>query len=139
LADTELEDLFEARRVIEKELAYLAALRASEEDLLTIAKTVEGMEKAIEARDKKEYAMMDMHFHESIAKASKNLVMCEIYYSIKNLVFRAVNKAGIINESLAFHKKIFEAIQQRRADEASELMLAHMKSVYAHLKDDGNK
>ncbi|WP_078409028.1 FadR/GntR family transcriptional regulator [Priestia abyssalis] len=134
-ADTELEDLFEARRIIEKELVYLAALRASNEDLVTIAKTIEGMEKAIEAHDQKEYVMMDMLFHESIAKASKNLVMCDLYNSIKNLVFQAVKKAGIMNESLVFHKKIYEAIKQRQADIASQMMLEHMQSVYTYLKD----
>lgn len=135
LSDTELEDIFETRRILEKELTYLAAKRASSEDLMTILKTIKGMEKAIEARDQKEYADMDLLFHESIAKASKNIVMQDLYNSIKNLVFRTVNKAGIINESLEFHQKIYHAIRQGQAHEASQLMLGHMESVYNILKN----
>jgi GntR family transcriptional repressor for pyruvate dehydrogenase complex len=139
LADTEMEDIFETRRIIEKELTYLAAQRADEEDLNGILIAVQGMEKAIEMNDQKGFVSADMLFHERIAKSSKNLVMNDLYNSIKNLVFRVQEKVvmvpGVMNESLEFHKKIYDTIKNRKPEEASMLMLNHMLQVQRFLKN----
>lgn len=138
LTDADWADIFESRRIIEKELTYLAAQRATEKDLAVMCKSIEGMKKAIEAEDQEEYVSTNMLFHETIAKASKNLVMVDLYLSISNLVLRVQTKTvvvpGVMDESLRFHQSIYNAIKKREAEKASVLMIGHLDSVHGFLK-----
>jgi GntR family transcriptional repressor for pyruvate dehydrogenase complex len=131
------EDIFEARKFMERELTYLATKKASQEDLMEIEKTIIDMEAAIKNKDQKYYVSANLHFHDKIAKSSKNLVMYHLYQSINNLVeqvqVQAVVVPGIMNDSLKFHKDIFDAMKQRDPDLASSLMVNHITSVHKHL------
>lgn len=137
-ADTELAEIFETRRIMEKELAYLAAQRADEDDLKVMLQAIQGMENAIERHDQEEFVSSDMLFHEAISKAAKNQVLHDLYNSIKNLVFRVQEKVvmvpGIMNESFDYHKKIYDAIKRHNQEEASSLMLDHLQQVQSFLK-----
>src|SRR5690606_9952338 len=57
------------RRVLEPELAYIAASTATEEDIAQIKKAYEGMEKAETVED---FIQPDIDFHLSIARATHN-------------------------------------------------------------------
>lgn len=68
----ELQDVFEARVLIEGHAAKLAAHRASPEDLATIRAAYDGYEAAVEARDIRALVRMDRAFHRALAAACKN-------------------------------------------------------------------
>lgn len=131
-------DLFEARRFIEKELAGLAAKRATPENLAEIEQTIGDMKEAIEENSGTKYVSSNMQFHEKIADASQNRVMVDLYNSITSLVLRAQTKAalvpGVMDESLDFHQSIYDAIAAKDSGKASALMEQHIESVHKFFK-----
>lgn len=132
-SSADLTDIFETRRFIERELTFIATKRANEEDFQEIEQTIFNMELAIQTENKEDYVSANLNFHDRIAKASKNLVMYNLYQSINSLVEHsqviAVAVPGIQNDSLRFHKEIFAAMKERNAALASEKMVSHITSV----------
>ncbi|KAA0547036.1 FadR family transcriptional regulator [Bacillus sp. BGMRC 2118] len=128
-----LDDIYETRRFIERELTFMATKRATEDDLYEIEQTIFDMETAIQSENQEAYVSANLHFHDSIAKASKNQVMYHLYQSITSLVEHsqvlAVTVPGIKSDSLFYHKEIFSAIKAGDAQLASERMVSHITSV----------
>lgn len=132
------QDIFEARRFIERELTYLATIRATDEDFIELEKTIIDMEQAISENNQDGHVAANLQFHDKIAKSSNNLVMYHLYQSINNLVARAQEKAvtvqGIMNNSLHYHKIILDAMKNRKPDLAGSLMVDHMNSVQSFIQ-----
>ncbi len=132
------QDIFEARRFLEKELTYLATTRANSKDIDEIEQTIVDMELSIRENNQTEYVRTNLLFHKKIAKASKNLVLFNLYESINNLVKHAqesgVTVYGVMNESLNYHKAIFTAMKERNAERASDLMVQHINSVEGYVQ-----
>lgn len=130
-------DIFEARKFFERELAFLAAKKATLTDFEKMEITISDMELAINSNDAEKYVRSNLLFHEKIAKSSKNLVMYHLYQSINNLVehaqLQAVDVPGIKNDSLQYHKEILNAMKRRKAELASKLMEQHISSVHKYL------
>ncbi|MGI2328651.1 FadR/GntR family transcriptional regulator [Planococcus sp. YIM B11945] len=137
-SEVEWQDIFEARRFIEKELAGMAAQRATPADLAEMQQTIEDMKAAIAENNYALYISSNMQFHEKIAAASYNQVMVDLYNSISSLVLRAQKKAaavpGVMNESLQFHQNIYRAIEQKDVEKARGLMENHIESVHGFFK-----
>jgi GntR family transcriptional regulator, transcriptional repressor for pyruvate dehydrogenase complex len=131
-------DIFETRRIIERELTLLATTRATEEDFMEIEQTIVDMELAITEMNQEAYVSSNLLFHEKIARSSHNLVLYHLYRSINNLVAQAQVKAvtvqGVMNNSLQFHKDILNAMKQRNPELASALMVDHISSVHVFLQ-----
>jgi len=132
------QDIFEARRFLEKELTYLATTRANSKDFDEIEQTIVDLELSIRENNQTEYVRSNLLFHKKIAKASKNLVLFNLYESINNLVKHAqesgVTVYGVMNESLNYHKAIFTAMKERNAERASDLMVQHINSVEGYVQ-----
>lgn len=132
------QDIFEARRFLEKELTYLASTRANSEDFDEIEQTIVDMEVSVRENNQTEYVRSNLEFHKKIAKASKNLVLFNLYESINNLVKHTqesgVTVLGVMNESLNYHKAIFKAMKESNAERASELMVQHINSVQGYFQ-----
>jgi len=132
------QDIFEARRFLEKELTYLATTRANSKDFDEIEQTIVDLELSIRENNQTEYVRSNLLSHKKIAKASKNLVLFNLYESINNLVKHAqesgVTVYGVMNESLNYHKAIFTAMKERNAERASELMVQHINSVEGYVQ-----
>jgi GntR family transcriptional regulator, transcriptional repressor for pyruvate dehydrogenase complex len=131
-------DIFETRRIIERELTLLATTRATEEDFMEIEQTIVDMELAITEMNQEAYVSSNLLFHEKIARSSHNLVLYHLYRSINNLVAQAQVKAvtvqGVMNNSLQYHKDILNAMKQRNPELASALMVDHISSVHVFLQ-----
>ena len=143
-SEAEWEEIFEARWVIEKELAYLAASRATEEELQEIGKTITDMETAIRENNQEGYVQSNILFHQKIAAASRNVVLLDMYTSICNLVLR-IQKVlrshnewtlvkSVMRDSLECHRNIFMALSSRNAENAGSLMKKHIQIVQGYFK-----
>ncbi|MDQ0219778.1 FadR family transcriptional regulator [Peribacillus cavernae] len=141
-SSTDWQDIFESRRFIERELTYLTTTRATIEDFIEMEKTIVNMELAINKDNQEDYVSANLHFHEKIAKSSKNLVMYHLYQSINKLIehaqVQAVTVPGIMDDSLQYHKDILTAMKQRNAELASDLMVNHITSVHGFLQKKQN-
>ena len=117
--------LFEFRRIIERESAALAALRATSEDVLAMQDSIYKME---HGETEQEIAEQDLRFHALIAKATGN----EIIQHVSRIAEEAYlhmfmeNVAQMGSLGTAHHRQILLDIQVRDADAARQHMNAHL-------------
>ena len=126
------------RRVLEPELAYIAASTATEEDIARIKKAYAGME---QAESIEEFIKPDIDFHLSIAKATHNDLLA---YMSKMLVLPLQQsiqvtslRPNLQNHSLPRHKAILTAIENKdplSARHASLVQLEDTKMAYDLIK-----
>lgn len=121
--------LLEARRIIEKEICILAAERRSVEDCRVLEELLEAM---VNKEDEiEEYAKYDLEFHLVIAKAAKNDVLHQLLHMIKDLYWNDLMTVfkipGILVNSTASHKRIYEAIKNNDGQKAAKEIEAHLK------------
>ena len=118
--------VLEARKVLEGEFAYLAALRADAADLQAIEGHLEAMR--AHARNPEISIKEDFAFHMAIARSAKNPVLFDVLNYLSDLVFgshRAVTQSGGLSPgAMAHHERIATAIRRRLPREARRLMLA---------------
>lgn len=129
--DTSVETLLETRLIVEPELTYYAALRASNDEIKILREIV--------ANDNKKYETGnfihpdDFDFHAFIAKCSKNNILENLILSmleqLKNSNYGNFNKYGdeeYKKKSYSFHLKILNAIESRDPLLAKDLMYNHL-------------
>ncbi|MCU4333022.1 FadR/GntR family transcriptional regulator [Acinetobacter pittii] len=126
------------RRVLEPELAYIAASTANEEDIEHIKHAYHGMEKATTVE---EFIEPDIQFHLAIAKATHNDLLA---YMSKMLVLPLQQSIQVTSlrpnlqgHSLPRHKAILTAIENKdplSARHASLVQLDDTKMAYDLIK-----
>lgn len=127
-----LEELFEVRQIFEVEVAGLACLRATTEDLNYIERMLKQYE--IAALEQKQTSELDLAFHQALAKAAHNAVMLKMLSSIKHQLRTSRERSEDVAHggnvrSIEYHKHIFECIKQRDADRARAAMRQHLEDV----------
>lgn len=133
-------ELFEMRRLIEPQLAYLAAERATPEEIIMLGKALELQEEAF-ARGESG-TEVDKTFHYILAKAAKNKVILRIVDNMMDLLAesrdRYLQVEGRSEKSLARHKQVLEAIRAGNKDLAAQVMHEHLEDIEASLFEDAN-
>jgi GntR family transcriptional repressor for pyruvate dehydrogenase complex len=123
--------LAETRRILEPELAALAAERASEEELNKIARLAQMMEEY--ARDGLDFVEPDVEFHRRIAQAARNPVLFRMMESVNDLFLESrrltSQEPGMTARAVRYHLLIAEALRDRAPAQARLLMLAHMNDA----------
>jgi DNA-binding FadR family transcriptional regulator len=130
----------QARRVVEPELARLAALNATSAQFIEMRKLCSAMRRA---PTWEAYAELDWQFHNLIAEATGNVLLVEIQRLLNgvrrfvvwgNLVKRAEGPPSDYH-SFNEHEEILGAIQARDSDRAMRAMLAHLGGTQSQLID----
>jgi DNA-binding FadR family transcriptional regulator len=128
----------QARRVVEPELARLAALNATSAQFLEMRKLCSEMRRT---PTWEEYAELDWRFHNLIAEATGNILLVEIQRLLNgvrrfvvwgNLVKRAAGPPSDYH-SFGEHEEILDAIQTRDSERAMRAMLSHLGGTEAQL------
>jgi GntR family transcriptional repressor for pyruvate dehydrogenase complex len=134
---TTLPELFEVRKTIEVELAGLAAERASDQDIALIGSIIENQSRNLS--NPQGFLVEDLNFHNAIAGAVCNVLFKAILDSLRRLMVETRRKLLLtgddLSNSLADHKAIFQAISNRRKEDAHHAMLRHLDRVY-HLWEE---
>ena len=123
-------DFYEYRMRLEGFAAYLAARLISEDELDELKSILAKYLRAIDNKEYKLTSEMDIKFHETIVKASKNSYLIKGYSMLKtkNRIF--INRLDIGDEYFKASKKkhldIFKAIKDRDEKLAQEMMTSHL-------------
>jgi GntR family transcriptional repressor for pyruvate dehydrogenase complex len=123
------QELFEARRIVEPELAARAALRRTDDDVADLAKAL-GLMKANPQMRVEELAEQDLHFHEIIWRASGNRVCQRMFSSLHRAISRSLSVTTLLREEgnpIREHDQVFLAIQAGDADAARQRMFEHLQ------------
>lgn len=133
-----LESLLEVRRLLEGEAAYLAAQRATEEDLVALKAVYEALvEEQPEQDSASDHAQRDMRFHHAVYAAAHNPILLLALNSIRDLmmsfVFNTSDKlyfqTSIKSQLRTQHRRIYRAIEQRNPAAARRAARAHIDAV----------
>ncbi|BFT75128.1 FadR/GntR family transcriptional regulator [Paenibacillus sp. P36] len=129
-------ELLEAREIFETGIVELAALRATEQDILEIESALEKWGTIDTESD--DPVSPDQAFHLSIAKATHNVVLVNLIDLNMDLLKRTATKTveipGRRNEVYKEHFNIFQAIKERDPLKAKETLLYHLKQVKQNIQ-----
>ncbi len=121
LDDVSLIELFEARLMLEPELAARAAECASAEDLAIMRATFDRMES--------DTAQADTDFHEAVCHATRNRICSRMFGAIHKAFKQGMELTSRLappGRALEFHRSIYSAIHLRKPEEARLRMAEHL-------------
>ncbi len=122
------DQMFEARRVLEVQIAGLAAERASGETLAVLAEELANLYASL--NDPQQYLIHDIKFHRAIAAASDNPILAALVEMVSAVMYdrrrATIGRAHDFNESLGMHQRLYRAIRNHKADEARATMHEHL-------------
>jgi GntR family transcriptional repressor for pyruvate dehydrogenase complex len=125
--------MFEARVVLESQLAALAAERGTEADHSALAEEVAEMYATIDSPS--DYLIHDLRFHRTIARASGNPILASLMETVTSALYdagqEAVGRSRDRRESAELHHEIYKAIRARKPADALRLMERHLKLAEA--------
>jgi GntR family transcriptional repressor for pyruvate dehydrogenase complex len=129
--ETDLGQLFEVRRLLEGDIAGLAAERRAEAHLARLEASVEAMEAGLGSEDT--YIAADIDFHMALAEATGNRFVVHLMHAVRDQLRDAFGTVfhvpGSPARSVAEHRVIAEAVRARRPERARELMNEHIGRV----------
>ncbi|HEX3876892.1 MAG TPA: FadR/GntR family transcriptional regulator [Bryobacteraceae bacterium] len=129
-SDKELQDVSEARLILETELAAMAAERLQPDDLKRLEEILGEMKICLEEGGQ-DYAVLDVDFHLAIAKSSKNQLMYELLAQIRHVLqdFIATSQElpGMKDSAHEHHARILAALRQRNPEKARREMRTHLQ------------
>jgi len=133
-------EIMEARLVIEPKLAAIAALRATLSEIREMERAVQ---KASATTDIPKYERWDGQFHRLIAESSRNSLLMT-FFNVLNAI-REESFWGRLKEKRLKpdrianynnqHRDILNALQQRDAARAEEMMTTHLQTVQRDLQE----
>ncbi|NKB65739.1 MAG: FCD domain-containing protein [Candidatus Latescibacteria bacterium] len=138
LLDTKkVQDLVETRLMLESQNAFLAAQRATDQDLRDIAATLDALAAALERPE--QFLEVDLTFHLTIARATQNTILANLLSTtrgylqawVKESLGQSSQRAQL---SLDEHRVIFAALETGRAEEARDAMSRHILSSSVDLQ-----
>lgn len=126
LKEIEFPKILEARLALEKEIARLAAVNRTEDDLEKLKKAL------IKCREKSGSGIADdMAFHACVAEAAHNSILSELYRVIISTVTE--NLESILQDkqydpvAMTLHDRLFEAICNGNPNMAEAMVIAIMR------------
>lgn len=121
--------MFEARMILESNLAALAAERGKEEHHAAMAEEIAEMFAAMSSPS--EYLIHDLLFHRLVSQASGNPILAALIETITSALYdkrrKTVDRSIDLRESAEMHREIYRAIRAHDPIEARRLMEQHLR------------
>jgi len=130
-----LDYLMEARIMLEGEFARLAALNAKQEEIDVIERVFNEISNS---KDTNAFFVKDLKLHLAIAKATHNPIMNGLMKIIGEMLYKETRKIIEVSRdarenNIETIRGLIQAIKQRNADQAKELMVKHIRNVKVSL------
>lgn len=135
-ADMSPFQLLEARRLVESEIAALAAISRTSEQVRELRAAIRDMESR--AKSGQDPLVADHRFHLLVSQSSGNLVMAnlvdQLFTARLGVLFSRLSTyfdtGNSWKEAIREHKAVLKAIQAQDPDAAREAMREHMDNAY---------
>jgi DNA-binding GntR family transcriptional regulator len=145
LSMEEFAHIYELKNVVEAFGAMKGSLAASQRDIENIKEVLNQIEQAILRGDMTQLQYLNQSFHESLVFCCANKKLIDTFLSLVKQVRWTTSLALKLTErppqSSQEHIEIFEAFQQRKAEEVRTLIErhtnAHMNRVLAQMESWG--
>jgi GntR family transcriptional repressor for pyruvate dehydrogenase complex len=128
LSTQQVDMILEVRLPLEIQAAKLAAERSTPEELREIAQLIE-LPKS-KSRNVTRETEIDLAFHEAIADASHNELLCHLMHSLQSILRQYIELAGKMTDdsetTVEEHRRIYEAIAAKDPKVAGKAMEEHI-------------
>lgn len=133
-------EIYDLREILEGLAARGAAEKITPEKAKEIHSIIQLSEECIKKNSHKEYAPLDLQFHNLIGIISENERLCEmmqrLHYQIRILMSTSITLLGRgVRVSLNEHKKIVKEIVNRNPDLAEKMAKEHIKKTKKSILD----
>jgi len=122
------DEMFEARRALEVGVAGLAAERASDDQIATIAEEVTGMFASLD--DAQAFLIHDIRFHRGVAAASGNPILASLVEMVSALFYeqrrKTVGHGRDLKQAAQAHRNIYHAVRAHDPKRARSAMSEHL-------------
>ncbi len=136
MGDGDLRQLFEVRKVLEVEMAGLAAERRSDEDVERMRRAIWAMDEGLASAER--YIAGDLEFHQAIVAATGNRIARSMMHAIRDVMRRALLSIyqipGSPERSMEQHRQILAAVVAGRPEDARARMREHLLRVEGEIE-----
>jgi len=130
IADEEIEEVFGVRSVLEGYAAYLATMRATEEDLCAMESIVKRQEICLENGETDEVIRLNTDFHDMIYACAKSKKLLAIINDLRDFIFRyrllILRYEGMASISIQDHKDMIALMRAKNARRVEKLVRKHI-------------
>lgn len=130
-------EVFEARLMIEPNVARLAVERATEADLQALQSHLAEEHEAHQGAKRREAIRLSGQFHVLLAELAGNAVALRMVKELvtrTSLIIGIFGSPGVSNCRDEDHDEIFDAFCRRDSEAASRLMVLHLNHIQRHLE-----
>lgn len=126
MQDLDYQSLQEYRYLTEPQIAYMAAKRATEEEIRQLEQIITVQRREVENTGV--YIEKDLEFHHLLASCTKNKALMAVHETVSGVLDYAIKQAIVVHDKhgVEFHEKIIEAIRARDAKLAEQRMKEHI-------------
>lgn len=141
-------DYLESIDLVQRAVNRWASQRRDESDLKTIGHRAKAFEDASRNQDLKNMILSNREFHKAIAAASKNALLAESYHRLLDVGMRVARftlnrpssgetrqTSQFVDETVADHSEMIDAITRGDADEAERLAVLHTERTRQRFQD----
>lgn len=128
--DSGLIALLEARRAIEAAVVSLAAVRATDLELLELERFAQSGRDKIDDLDA--FGEYDAEFHDRLRTMARSPILGSLMSTLRELIRelrRRVSSADVRRQVIRDHRAIAKALRARDADAASAAMISHLERL----------
>lgn len=128
-----LDDLVVTRRVLESDMAHVAARVADAAAIERMRELVDRMDGLVD--DPSSYHEQDRAFHDTVMRASGNRIARAVVRSLESQVINTASYMGRTERALCVasnegHRRVYERIAARDAEGAGEAMFRHITDAW---------
>ncbi len=131
-------ELYQVRKIIEIEIAGLAAENRSEGDLSKIRRHLTRRQRARDREDNSAYLDADIAFHIAIAESTKNPVLTDLFVAFSNALRNGLEKLIsdplLHDDRISLHEPLFKAIKDRDAAAARHWTTVHVDTMLSRIR-----
>jgi DNA-binding FadR family transcriptional regulator len=132
LEDVNIGELYDARSLIESDVARRAAVNMDDATLARLGAHLEAQKATLS--DARAFRLSDFQFHEMIWTGSGNAFLQRIGESLNSLGLefrkRASETSGVLVQSYEDHQRLYAALSARDPEAAAKAAELHMHNVY---------
>lgn len=125
-------EVYEVRKILEVQIAGLAARHRTAEDLAEMAFHLDKQKEYTALHDKEGYVNSDLAFHMAVAAATHNATLADLYS-----IFARDTRRAVVNEindpeityQVDFHDRLYAAISEQNSAEAQKWTAEYLDNI----------
>jgi GntR family transcriptional repressor for pyruvate dehydrogenase complex len=135
-----VEDFLDARRAVEGGLAYLAAKRATEDQVAQLVNLIDGMKDAVDTSDDSKFEELDLAFHRLIAEMSNSNILQYLGSTLFETLEEFIQVVPHTPKGWRQHAEVCTAIKNQDPDRSEKAMhdLVDATAAYIHFLQSNN-